>query len=404
LRIKVINAALLDPAASLGGEEGELHIENGRIVERVESPDLVIEAGGGPVLPGGIELGSLVGSPLMVPATAADRLPPLKETIRSYLRLGYTHVNVRGVPLWAAGASLFWLARLSLFDRSIQPLLNLSDIDLLIKEEDGLAKGMGHAAYILGAGGGIGLSVAEPFVRYKKDYLSFREAGAEGCTAYVAGLAEGLGLNICVDYTPELKGLVNGELAGKIHLGGVSKEDALDIASFLDAGGTADIVAQRPETGLALETGLFEPLKVGGAEPFLHESGAIALAGISESGDPGAIEKLLKDAGPEAVALATRTVPAKVLGLLREKGTLAVGALADVAIFGPEGDLARCRHLIKSGVLVLEDGEPTGNLPESRTYINSPRVEPVAAGDLPGSFRPENLKAAPERFGPVEEV
>ena len=301
MRIKIINAALFDPAASRAGEEGELHIEDARIVERVESPDLVIDARGGPVLPGGIELSSIVGSPLMVPATAAGDMPPLKETAGGYLRLGYTHVNLRGVPLWAAGAAGFWLARLGLFDRSIQPLLNLSDIDLLIKDEDGLAKGLGHAAYLMGAGGGVGLSVAEPFVRYKKDYLHFRQAGAEECTGYVAGLAEGLGLTICVEHTPELEGLITGGLAGKIHLGGVSKEDALDIASFLDAGGTADILAPRPETGLALEEGLFEPLKMTGAEPFFHGSGQVALAGLPEAGDPGAIEKLLNDAGPEAV-------------------------------------------------------------------------------------------------------
>ncbi len=404
MRIRIENAALFDPARGLSGERGELFIDAGRIVERIAKPDLVIDAQEGPALAGGIELGAALASPLMVHMMAAGHLAPLRDAAGAYTRLGYTHLNVRGVPLWAAGAAHYWLGKLGALDVSVEPLLNLSDLDLLIKEDGGVERGLGHAAFLMSAGLGIGLSVGEPFVRYRKEYLSFRQASVPECLGYVVGLARGLGLRLSVAYFPELAESLTQDIARWIHLAGVSKEAALDLEDFFKAGGTADIEVAGPRSRLGLEAGLFSPLNARRGEPLLPPDGTVALAGLPESGDAKTLSEVLKGADPAGFALATRTIPATGLGLSAEKGTLGPGSVADVAIFGPERDLTRCRYLFKSGVLVVDDYQPTGLSPETRTYCFATDVPPEPAGDIPGSLRRENLSVSHGSFSPIKEV
>ena len=60
------------------------------------------------------------------------------------------------------------------------------------------------------------------------------------------------------------------------------------------------------------------------------------------------------------IAIMTRAAPAKLLGL-RDRGHLAVGALADIAIYRPQTDYAAmfraAEFVFKSGELVVRDGE-----------------------------------------------
>jgi len=60
------------------------------------------------------------------------------------------------------------------------------------------------------------------------------------------------------------------------------------------------------------------------------------------------------------IAIVTRAGPARLLGLLH-KGHLGVGADADVTVYAPDADWSRMfatpRHVIKDGVLVVEEGQ-----------------------------------------------
>jgi len=60
------------------------------------------------------------------------------------------------------------------------------------------------------------------------------------------------------------------------------------------------------------------------------------------------------------IAIVPRAGPARLLGLLH-KGHLGVGADADVTVYAPDADWSRMfatpRHVIKDGVLVVEEGQ-----------------------------------------------
>jgi formylmethanofuran dehydrogenase subunit A len=62
----------------------------------------------------------------------------------------------------------------------------------------------------------------------------------------------------------------------------------------------------------------------------------------------------------QEIAIVTRAGPARLLGL-RDKGHLGVGADADVTVYAREADVAHMfatpRHVVKGGVLVVEEGQ-----------------------------------------------
>jgi formylmethanofuran dehydrogenase subunit A len=62
----------------------------------------------------------------------------------------------------------------------------------------------------------------------------------------------------------------------------------------------------------------------------------------------------------DEIAIITRAVPARILGLKR-KGHLGPGADADITIYAPDSDrrrmFARPRYVIKNGVIVAADGD-----------------------------------------------
>jgi len=78
------------------------------------------------------------------------------------------------------------------------------------------------------------------------------------------------------------------------------------------------------------------------------------------------------------IATITSAGPARALGLT-QKGSLAVGADADVVIYEEEQDIARMfshpRYVLKAGEVVIEDGDIRAT-PEGREFIIKPSFDP----------------------------
>ena len=75
------------------------------------------------------------------------------------------------------------------------------------------------------------------------------------------------------------------------------------------------------------------------------------------------------------IAIVTRAGPARILGL-RDKGHLGLGADADVTVYVSDPDQARMfstpRYVVKSGVLVVEEGELRRAPPGRRLHVRPP--------------------------------
>ena len=84
------------------------------------------------------------------------------------------------------------------------------------------------------------------------------------------------------------------------------------------------------------------------------------------------------------IAIVTRAGPARLLGL-RDKGHLGVGADADVTVYANDPDRAKMfatpRHVIKGGVLVVEEGQ-LRRAPTGRRLRVQPGYDPAVTRDL----------------------
>lgn len=88
------------------------------------------------------------------------------------------------------------------------------------------------------------------------------------------------------------------------------------------------------------------------------------------------------------IAIITRAAPARMLGLTR-KGHLGPGADGDVTIYAPDDDKERMfslpRYLIKSGQVVLDDGE-LRRVPEGHALHVAPEFDPAVVPDIAAWF------------------
>lgn len=96
------------------------------------------------------------------------------------------------------------------------------------------------------------------------------------------------------------------------------------------------------------------------------------------------VRDLKREYSLEEICIITRAGPARMLGLAR-KGTLAPGADADVTIYSPQDDFAemfrRPRYVLKSGRLIVQDGELLGDLHDPRTAPLGERLRASPAED-----------------------
>jgi formylmethanofuran dehydrogenase subunit A len=103
------------------------------------------------------------------------------------------------------------------------------------------------------------------------------------------------------------------------------------------------------------------------------------------------------------IATMTRAAPARLLGL-SDRGHLAPGALADVAVYHELSDRAamfRAAHLVfKRGVLTVRDGEITA-APPGRILTLRPDVEPAMSRRRAAYFA-EAFGVSPDAFAVSE--
>ena len=107
----------------------------------------------------------------------------------------------------------------------------------------------------------------------------------------------------------------------------------------------------------------------------------------------------------EEIAIITRAAPARMLGL-REKGHLAPGADADVAIYSPAADIERMfqvpKYVIKGGAIVVDDGE-VRPAPLGRTLYVERACDPAFVPEVVRHFdRESSIALANYPVGPDE--
>ncbi len=124
------------------------------------------------------------------------------------------------------------------------------------------------------------------------------------------------------------------------------------------------------------------------------------------------LPELTREYSLREIAIITSAGPARMLGLAR-KGHLGVGADADIVIYNRGDDIARMfahpRYVLKSGVVVVDDGELRASL-DGRQYAVQPTFDPAIADYLRPLFQQyytisfENYPVEAERLPHLEIV
>ncbi len=443
MRLKISRGSLYDPASGRHGEAADLYIDGDRIVARLSRVDRVIEAQGKAVVAGGIDLRGQVATYGLNFRRAGGGLPSPRELGKAYAALGYTHVHEPFLTLATANYVHRQLAALPVVDTSASLVLNLRDLDLSLGSSGQLPVLRETVAFLLEKTRALNLRVVEPFVRYRQEFYASRTLAMGKALEVLAALAGGQNHPLALEASPAVLRADFPEPAA-FHLsalGPALEEDEVREAALakLESGATADMGLMHPvgpEPGphaVRVDMGWFEPLELApGADKaaarralelalqYRGEALAFSGAGNMQVRDYPRLLAWLGDRGarnrdwgqglePRELTLgewarATRNLPARLLGL-KDRGHLAPGARADVAIFeslnrqGPGSWPGRCHTLLKAGEVVVDGFELVKPDVTRATYFR-----PTGAAETPlvqeicqfRSLRPENLWVRPE--------
>jgi formylmethanofuran dehydrogenase subunit A len=367
--------------------------------------DRVVDAAGQVVVAGGIELRGRVAAYGLDWLRLQGLAPPLPRLGTEYALLGYTHVHEPFLTLGTAAYVHRDLSRLPLVDTSASLLLNLRDMDLWLRTPERLPEVLETVCFLLEQTRTVSFWVAEPYVRYRQEFYRHRAMSLEAGLEVLTRLAQTAPAPMAQEASPELleAGLPEPRL---LHLSGLSQAligeaQAAGAEQHLARGGTTDPGLLPPMPALAagaapvrMDWGGFQPLEL--TPDYTPEQARLSLAlalnhlgpGLALSrGQPWASpldaypamsawlwdqEARRREWGGELSqrqpslldwVWATRTLPARLLGLA-DRGHLAAGALADLAIYDlpPDalpaawgGHLGRCRTLLKRGQVVVDN-------------------------------------------------
>jgi formylmethanofuran dehydrogenase subunit A len=172
-RCVLVGGTIHDPATGRDGVVADVHIQDGRIVQRPANPSdfTRIDCSGLVVMPGGVDLHSHVAGPKVqlgrqaAPHLARGRsaaMPTIHATGGLYAALGYTTVFDAAIATGAAALAHRELAELPILDKGIY-LLAADDaavLAALARNDGGLVRRLLSDAII--AGGGWAVKVANP--------------------------------------------------------------------------------------------------------------------------------------------------------------------------------------------------------------------------------------------------
>jgi len=450
VKIKIEAGNLYDPRNNCEGEVADLYLENGRVVDYISRPDVVIKARNMAVMPGGIDIHSHVAAFGMNNLRLQRLFPTPREIGRFYGEMGFTHIHEPLMTITTAPFVHHELLSIPFVDTSASLVLPLRDLGELIRE-DRVADGAAVVAYLLHSTKAMNIKLFEPELRYRQEIYAHLNVDPQTVVDFCSRVAAACNLRLFLRASGELLACSfhNPQLLYFTHLGAAlagDKEQRRAVA-LLQAGAAGDMGLSYPGKRMHLVLGskkvgrellqvdygfslpvclvdletYHEPQKDRAFQLALTE-GRQRLAFSLDCATPAwplafaaLFARLLRGETGDGYSLTelvrcTRQLPAEFLGL-RGKGHLGAGAAADVAIYEVDetmsaDDMAerlrRCRILIKAGTIVIQDYKWTGNSPEKYTcWRDLGQVSSELAWRLLDrtTFRAESLKVSPQLTG-----
>jgi formylmethanofuran dehydrogenase subunit A len=405
MRLKIAGGRVFDPAQGWEGETRDLYIDGDRLVSRLSKVDTVIEARDLAVVPGGIDLRGQVATFGLNFLRLWGLVPNHAKLGEIYALQGYTHVHEPFLTLATAGYVHRELFALPVVDVSASLVVNLRDLDLVLKDEERLAELAETLRFFQEMARTLNFRILEPWVRHRQDFYSYRTLSPAKTLELLTRLAGELKTTLMVEASPEVLENTLPEPRA-FHLSALGPalgtDELVDAAlAHLERGTTADLGFIWPQelpggngVPIHVDLGLSRPLSLKPAteKPQARRALLLALAAPNTQaafsgagavlgpvahypdffawlGDRQARQEFWgeEDRSREFSfsdwIWATRTLPAKLLGLA-DRGHLAPGARADIALFDlpPDADrgwphqVGGCQMLIKSGTVVVENG------------------------------------------------
>ncbi|MEJ2069097.1 MAG: amidohydrolase family protein [Syntrophobacterales bacterium] len=443
MRLKIAGGRVFDPAQGWRGEVRDLFVDGDRLVSRLPKVDLGIDAQGQAVVAGGVDLRAQVATFGVNFLRLWGAVPHHGKLGEIYATLGFTHVHEPFLTLATAAYVHRELAALPVVDVSASFVVNLRDVDLVLRDKERLAELAETLQFFQEKTRALNFRIVEPWVRHRQEFYEHRTLPLEETLEILARLAGELETTLMLEASPEVlrAGLPEPRA---FHLSGLGPaldtDESVDVAlAHLERGTTGDLgfIWPREIPGgdgvpVNMDLGLWRPLSLKSTptKPQARRALALALAmEITQAafsgagawqgpvehypdfyswlGDPEArqefwgVEGQLRRYSFYDWVWATRTLPARLLGLV-DRGHLSPGARADIALFDlPTGSedhwprqVRRCRTLIKAGEVVVEHGNLVrAEAPKAACYRRTGAKATAWVDELCQyrSFRPENL-------------
>jgi len=421
-KVLIKQARVYDPSQEWRGELRDLYVAEGRISEAFGDPQRIIDAGGRPLLSGGIDPHCLLASQGQALTRMFAGSPSPDDLGRAYASMGYVHVHSPFMNLLTAGLVRHALRRMPFVDTSTCVNIDLRDMGQSIRanQPDEFSR---LARALIRLTGAHCLSLPFPHLRHKQRHYIQKNLSAKKVLSFLSLLEDPEVLPIHLWGMP---GLLDHEIPSPDHFHITGLGSALDSESsleqakaFLAAGGSADLGLSTGQeqlvvsadntvhqTSFSLDLGMqtplcfqYKPMPLVSTRTMAGWSllkqvppshslalGASGPAGGQSGGMPSILTWLFDpDSRPQELnealkgytldlyewARLTRLEPARLIGL-SDVGHLREGARANLALYdlplGADGEettsaLRDCWCLIKDGVLVREGGAFTGSEP-----------------------------------------
>ena len=443
MRLKIAGGRVFDPAQGWQGEVRDLYVDGDRLVSRLPRADLVIDAQGQAVVAGGVDLRAQVATFGVNFLRLWGTVPHHDKLGEIYATLGFTHVHEPFLTPTTAAYVQRELAALPVVDVSASFVVNLRDVDLVLRDQERLPELAETLRFFQEKTRTLNFRIVEPWVRHRQEFYEHRTLPLEETLEILTRLAAELETTLILEASPEVLQAALPEPRA-FHLSALgpalAADELVDAAlAHLEQGTTGDVGFIWPQeipggdgVPVHMDLGLWRPLalKPASAKPQARRALALALAAANTQaafsgagawqgpvehfpdfyswlGDPEARQEFW---GEEAQlrrysfydwVWATRTLPARLLGLA-DRGHLNPGARADVALFDlPPGSedhwpqqVRGCRTLIKAGEVVVRQGKLVRTEAPKAVCYRRTGAEPTGLVDelcQYRSFRTENL-------------